>query len=81
MIEIKITSCRTGRKLDHMGHILFRCPRTGLNVQHWLADEVGQDQTQCSYETVACKACTRLHFINRSTGGLLGEEVRPAHGL
>jgi hypothetical protein len=48
-----------------------------LNVQHWLADEVGPDDPQRSYETVVCKACTRLHFINRKTGKLLGEEVEP----
>ena len=56
-----------------MGHILFKCPRTGLNVQHWVAEEVDPDDPQCTYETVICKAWTRLHFINRATGKLLGE--------
>ena len=27
----------------------------------------------CSYETVTCKACTRIHFVNRLTGKLPGE--------
>jgi hypothetical protein len=61
-----------------MGNILFRCPRTGLNVQHWLADEVMPDHSSSTYETIICKACTRLHFINRLTGKLLGEPEAPA---
>jgi hypothetical protein len=31
----------------------------------------------CTYETVVCQACSRLHFINRATGKLLGEQRRP----
>ena len=55
-----------------MGNVIFKCPHTGLNVQHWL-DEAGPDDPTTSYETVACKACNRLHFINRSSGKLLGQ--------
>lgn len=54
-----------------MGNVIFKCPRTGLNVQHWLEEQPEEDDG--SYETVACKACNRLHFINRSSGKLLGE--------
>ena len=54
-----------------MGNLVFKCPHTGLNVQHWL-DEPADDSP--SYETVVCQACNRLHFINRSTGKLLGAE-------
>ena len=60
--------------LSVMNHFVFKCPRTGMNVQHWQADEVAPDEAQCSYETVVCNACSRLHFINRSTGKLLGEQ-------
>jgi hypothetical protein len=56
-----------------MNNVVFRCPRTGLNVQHWL-DELKPGDPDSAYESVACKACTRLHFINRSTGRLLGED-------
>jgi hypothetical protein len=62
------------RLISFMGNILFKCPRTGMNVQHWLADEPQPDNPQCTYETVVCKACSRLHFINRSTGKLLGDQ-------
>jgi hypothetical protein len=74
LIEINMTFTRTARQEGTMGNVLFRCPRTALNVQHWLADEVGPGDPQCSYETVVCKACTRLHFISRRTGNLLGDE-------
>jgi hypothetical protein len=45
-----------------------------MSVQHWQADEAAPDDPQCTYETVVCQACGRLHFINRSTGKLLGEQ-------
>lgn len=53
-------------------NLIFRCPRTGMNVQHWLED-AGASDPVCTYETVVCKACTRLHFINRKTRKLLGD--------
>jgi hypothetical protein len=57
-----------------MGNLIFTCHRTGLNVQHWMEDEVVPDDRRCTYETVLCPACMRLHFINRSSGKLLGEK-------
>jgi hypothetical protein len=56
-----------------MANVVFKCPRTGMNVQHWIAEEARADHLRCSYETLVCKACMRLHFINRSTGKLLGD--------
>jgi hypothetical protein len=55
-----------------MANLIFKCPRTGMNVQHWL-DESGPSDRDDLYETVACKACNRLHFIQRSSGKLLGQ--------
>ncbi|MGC2780152.1 MAG: hypothetical protein WA418_31380 [Bradyrhizobium sp.] len=63
----------SGRYFDCMGNLIFKCPRTGMNVQHWLEEPRAGDPTS-SYETVVCKACTRLHFINRMTRKLLGEK-------
>jgi hypothetical protein len=56
-----------------MGNVVFKCPLTGMNVQHWL-DEVPPGDAHCSYESVVCKACSRLHFVDRSSGKLLGEQ-------
>ena len=63
-----------------MGTLLFTCPATGMSVQHWLDDD--NDAQHDEYETVVCQACTRLHFINRGTGRLLGqtEEKEPSVG-
>jgi hypothetical protein len=53
-------------------HILFRCPETGMNVQHLLADVA--DDAKDSHSPVVCQACTKLHFIHNSTGKILGDE-------
>lgn len=50
-------------------HIVFKCPQTGMNVQHRLADE----PTDRTHESVTCPACTRLHLIDRASGKLLGD--------
>jgi hypothetical protein len=55
-----------------MNHIIFKCPRTGMNVQHWLADGLAAGDPQGRYETVVCQACSRIHFIKN--GKLLSEQ-------
>ena len=56
-------------------HILFKCPRLGTNVQHWLPETPPEDEPNSnSYASVVCLACTRLHFIHKETGKLLGED-------
>jgi nitrite reductase/ring-hydroxylating ferredoxin subunit len=60
-------------KSSHMSRpILFRCPHTGMNVQHSLPDSSGEPEG--THRSIVCPACHRLHFINNSTGKLLGEE-------
>jgi len=73
LIKIKAKRLRIFR-LDRMGNFIFKCPRTGMNVQHRLADEPAPEDPRCSYEAVVCPACSRLHFINRSSRKLLGQE-------
>lgn len=56
-------------------HILFKCPRLGINVQHWLPATSPENQPNADfYASVVCLACTRLHFIHKETGKLLGED-------
>jgi len=58
----------------HMGqHIIFKCPQTGLNVQQWL-DEPVEEAAEDFYQSVECPACTGIHFVNRRTGLVLGQE-------
>jgi hypothetical protein len=59
-----------------MANLIVRCPRTGLNVQHWLAEDATPDDSRGSFDPVVCKACSWLHFINRSSGKLLGEAYK-----
>ncbi|MGO4715072.1 hypothetical protein [Bradyrhizobium sp. 2TAF24] len=54
-------------------HIVFQCPDTGLKVQHWL-DKPPDDARPASYVSVACAACTNIHFINSENGRLLGDD-------
>jgi len=46
---------------------------SGIEVRLRQVEEATPDDPHCTYETLVCKACTRLHFINRATGKLLGE--------
>jgi len=62
--------------------IIFRCPATGLDVQTSLPLNRGGtivvapgsrgEDNERRYEGLTCPACSRLHFINRKTGKLLG---------
>ena len=56
-----------------MAPILFRCPYTGFNVQHPLDDDGSRHDKGSEYEAITCPACTRLHFVNRSTGRTLSD--------
>lgn len=56
--------------------ILFRCPRTGMNVQHRIDDEPPEScESADSYVVVRCPACMSLHFVNSTTGRLLNERT------
>jgi len=55
-------------------NFVFKCPRTGMNVQHSLDERLRAEQPESVYEAVVCKACTGLHFINRTNGKLLGQD-------
>jgi hypothetical protein len=54
-------------------HFVFTCPTTRMNVQHWSPD-ADFYVSETEYEVVVCKACTGLHFINRKTGKLFGQD-------
>jgi hypothetical protein len=55
-----------------MAASVFTCPATGMNIQHWLDED--EDTSEHEYEARTCPACARLHFINRKTGRLLGQQ-------
>jgi hypothetical protein len=56
-----------------MRPIVFICPVTRLNVQHFAAESETSDERD-RYESVECPACGGLHFVNVATGKVLGEK-------
>jgi predicted RNA-binding Zn-ribbon protein involved in translation (DUF1610 family) len=58
--------------LAAMENLVFRCARTGANVQVWLTQAPTPDDEH-SYEAVPCPACGRTHLVNKQTGRILGD--------
>jgi hypothetical protein len=56
-----------------MAPFIFKCPATSQNIQSWLDDD--EDSPDDKYEPMICPACARLHFLNRKTGKLLGQDT------
>jgi len=52
-----------------MSNILFRCPNTGMNVQHSIT-EPASGTSAGAIAVVNCPACARIHLINVATGEL-----------
>jgi hypothetical protein len=55
-----------------MAAFIFTCPETSMLVQHWLDEDT--DVQEHEYEGLICPACTKLHFFNRKTGKLFGQD-------
>ena len=54
-----------------VGPFIFRCPATGLNVQHVVDDEAPDTGDNWAYIGVRCLACTGIHLVNRKTDRLV----------
>jgi hypothetical protein len=59
-----------------MTNHIFRCTRTGMNIQVSLPDAGPADRSGDSYEAVSCPACARLHLVNKTTGKILSEQQK-----
>jgi len=53
--------------------VVFKCPQTGMNVQH-SPTATDDDEPKGTHKSIVCPACSKLHFLNRLTGKLLGQE-------
>jgi hypothetical protein len=60
---------------EDMATFLYRCPKTRLRVQGWVADEPSQPEKQ-SYEAINCLACGGLHLVNPVSGKTINEDER-----
>ena len=64
-----------GSKKGKMRKLIFRCTRTGMNVQIHMPDAAPTDHPD-AYETVNCPACARIHLINKISGRLLSDNEK-----
>jgi hypothetical protein len=55
-----------------MAAFLYRCPSTGKTVQGFIAEDVSDNPN--TYESMTCLACGGFHFVNPTTGKVLGED-------
>ena len=75
---MKSPSCLDGPDIASMAALLFTCPNTRMEVQHWLDDD--EDASEDDYEGIACQACAGVHFVNRK-GKVLGGDDDFTSGL
>jgi hypothetical protein len=59
-----------------MPQVTIFCPRTGSNVQVWVA-KAKPGESADTYDAVTCPACGLLHFVNKATGKTLGDRIKP----
>ena len=59
---------------ETMATFLYRCPKTRLRVQGWVADEPTQPEQ--SYEAVTCLACGSVHLVNPASGRTIDDGDR-----
>ncbi|RXH18341.1 hypothetical protein [Bradyrhizobium guangzhouense] len=55
-----------------MSKTLFRCPNTGMNVQHHVG-EASSETKDGAVVVVSCPACARIHLMNVATGRLVSD--------
>jgi len=62
-------------------NVVFRCPRTGTNVQHRIpCASSDSSDVENAHLAIVCLACGSVHFVNSATGKLLGGESGTDHG-
>jgi hypothetical protein len=54
-----------------MAAFIFRCPRTDMNVQGYIADDPTEDTSE--YLPIECLVCRGVHLVNPKTGKALGQ--------
>jgi hypothetical protein len=62
-------------ELGMVGPFIFRCPATGLNVQHILDDEAPETGDARAYVGVRCLACSGIHLVSRKNGRLISDKA------
>jgi hypothetical protein len=60
---------------EAMATFLYRCPKTRMRVQGWIADEPLRPEKQ-TYEAVTCLACGGVHLVNPASGRTIDDDDR-----
>jgi hypothetical protein len=53
-----------------MPAFIYRCPRLGLKVQGFVAEEIGENE----FVSLTCLACARVHLANPNSAKVVGED-------
>jgi hypothetical protein len=51
-----------------MSTFIYRCPLTGLKVQGFVAEEIGENE----FVSLTCLACTGVHLVNPTSAKVVG---------
>ena len=51
-----------------MPAFIYRCPYTGLKVQGFVADEIGENE----FVSLTCLTCTGMHLVNPTSTKVVG---------
>ena len=60
---------------EAMATFVYRCPKTRLRVQGWVADDPIHPEKQ-SYEAVTCLVCGGVHLVNPASGRTIDDRDR-----
>lgn len=56
-----------------MPSFLYRCPKTGKDVEGFVPDEPSHDRRfDDDFEVIVCNECKGLHWVDTKTGKVLG---------
>ena len=64
---------RHGHSLNMAKPFIFKCPRTGYNVQGYDDDDEPEMVEGKRYKMFECLACRGFHLIDPDTGELMGD--------
>ena len=72
-----LNCCSSGERSASamVGPFIFRCPATGLNVQHVFDDEAPETSDERAYVGVRCLACSGIHLVSRKNGRLISDKA------
>jgi hypothetical protein len=59
-----------GKRRDRAATFVYRCPQLDLNVQGFVAEEMGENDLK----SLTCLECARVHLVNPTSAKVVGDE-------